>query len=82
MTQANRQVAFESWATSDDHLMHIVGMATDQNGNKYYKIKNSWGEISEHKGFLFMSEAYMRMKTVAITLHESAVPKNVLKAMR
>ena len=34
-----RQRAFESYSTTDDHLMHIVGTAHDQAGNKYFKIK-------------------------------------------
>jgi bleomycin hydrolase len=82
VTQENRQENFESLATTDDHLMHIVGLAKDQNGTKYYKIKNSWGTISPHHGFLYMSEAYMRMKTVSLTVHQDMVPKSVLKAER
>lgn len=80
VNQQNRQENFESWSTTDDHLMHIVGIAKDKNGTKYYKIKNSWGSISPHKGFMYMSEAYMRMKTVSITVHKDVVPKEVLKA--
>jgi bleomycin hydrolase len=71
--QNKRQEAFESLATSDDHLMHLVGRAFDQNGTKYYIIKNSWGEIGQHKGYLYMSEAYLRAKTVAITVHQDAL---------
>jgi len=33
--QGKRQDLFESYATTDDHLMHIVGISLDQNGNKY-----------------------------------------------
>lgn len=73
VTQQNRQQNFENWSTTDDHLMHIVGIAKDKNGTKYYKIKNSWGSISPHKGFMYMSEAYMRMKTVGITVHKDMI---------
>lgn len=73
VTQENRQAAFENLSTTDDHLMHIVGFSKDKNGNKYYIIKNSWGERGPEKGFLHMSEAYMKMKTVSIMLHRSAV---------
>lgn len=77
VTQALRQETFESYATTDDHLMHLVGSAKDQKGTKYYLIKNSWGEISEHKGYLYMSEAYARLKTVAIMVHKDAIPKAI-----
>ena len=55
--------------------MHIIGMALDQNGTKYYIIKNSWGEISDYKGYLYMSEAFMKMKTVSVMLHKDGLPK-------
>ena len=58
--------------------MHIVGVSHDSKGTKYYKIKNSWGEISPFKGYLYMSESYMRMKTVSITLHKEGIPKGLL----
>jgi bleomycin hydrolase len=71
--QAMRQATLESFSTTDDHLMHIVGMAKDQNGTKYYMIKNSWGEVGPHKGYLYMSEAYVRLKTVSILLHKDGL---------
>lgn len=74
VTQENRQSNFESYATTDDHLMHLVGTAKDQKGNTYYIIKNSWGEISPYKGYLYMSEAYFKMKTVAIMVNKKAIP--------
>ncbi|MCB0589429.1 MAG: aminopeptidase, partial [Phaeodactylibacter sp.] len=68
---------FESYATTDDHLMHLTGLATDQNGTKYYLTKNSWGEVSQYKGFLYMSDAYFRMKTIGIMVHKDAIPKDI-----
>ncbi len=73
VTQESRQAAFESYSTTDDHLMHIVGVSVDKSGNKYYIIKNSWGERGPDKGYLHMSIPYMKMKTVSITLHEDAI---------
>ncbi len=73
VTQAMRQQTFENFSTTDDHLMHIVGTANDQIGNKYYIIKNSWGEVGQHKGYLYMSEAYVRLKTVSVLLHKDAI---------
>lgn len=77
VSQATRQEAFESYATTDDHLMHIVGTAKDQDGTKYYIIKNSWGERGPYEGYIYMSESYMRMKTVSILLHEDALTEDV-----
>ncbi|MEM9547940.1 MAG: C1 family peptidase [Bacteroidota bacterium] len=76
VTQENRQINFENYSTTDDHLMHIVGIALDQDGTKYYLTKNSWGEISDYEGFLYMSEAFMKMKTVSIMIHKDGLPRN------
>lgn len=73
VTQALRQEHFESYSTTDDHLMHIVGKARDKNGTEYYIIKNSWGEISPYKGYLYMSKAYVAMKTIAVMMHRDAL---------
>ena len=76
-----RQEHFESYSTTDDHLMHIVGKATDQDGTEYYIIKNSWGEISPYKGYLYMSKAYAKMKTVAIMVHKDVLSDAVRSNM-
>ncbi len=81
VTQESRQAAFESYATTDDHLMHLVGISVDQNGTKYYITKNSWGEVSTYKGFLHLSEAYFRLKTVGIMVHKDAIPSDIGKKL-
>lgn len=81
VSQATRQETFNNYSTTDDHLMHVVGIAKDQNGTKYYLIKNSWGEISKYKGFLYASEAYYKLKTVSIMVHKDAIPKSIAKKM-
>lgn len=77
VTQEMRQETFEAYGTTDDHLMHLVGIATDQNGTKYYMIKNSWGEMGPYKGYIHMSEAYARLKTVSILVHKDAIPEHL-----
>ncbi len=69
-----RQQGFFSKQTTDDHLMHITGIAQDSLGNKYYVIKNSWGAMGPHQGILYASEAYLRMKTVSVLLHRDGLP--------
>jgi len=73
--QALRQSTFDNYKTTDDHLMHLTGIVKDQNGTRYYKTKNSWSKTSNKMGgYLNMSEAYVRLKTVAIMVHKDAIP--------
>lgn len=74
--QAVRQVNFENLTTTDDHLMHIIGKAHDKAGTKYYIVKNSWGEIGPENGYLYMSESYVRMKTISALIHKDAFKKS------
>ena len=75
ITQESRQEMFDNYQTTDDHLMHITGTATDQAGNKYYLVKNSWGTGTHiYKGYHYVSEAYMRAKTIFFMVHKDAVP--------
>ncbi len=73
VSQSLRQEKFENLTTTDDHLMHIVGRAEDQNGTKYYIVKNSWGTISPYKGYLYMSASYVAMKTISVMLHQDVL---------
>ena len=77
VTQEARQSNFENFTTTDDHLMHLVGSSKDQYGNRYYIIKNSWGEISDYDGYLYMSEPYFLMKTIAVMVNQNAIPSQI-----
>ena len=82
ITQQMRQDAFDNWETTDDHGMQIFGIAHDQNGKKYYMVKNSWGTMrSDYKGIWYVSEAFMRYKTNDILVHKNAVPKEIRKKL-
>ncbi len=74
-----RQQGFNNMQTTDDHLMHITGMAKDQNGNLYFIVKNSWGTGNEQNGYQYVSMPYFRMKTVSILLHKDGIPKALRK---
>ena len=77
-----RQKAYDNWETQDDHGMQIFGIAKDQNGKLYYMVKNSWGtQKSKYKGIWYVSRSYMAYKTNDITVHKSAVPKDILKKL-
>ena len=76
----NRLEVFDNYTSTDDHLMHLVGVVTDKNGNTYYKTKNSWDtDSNKFGGYLNMSEAYIRLNTVAIMIHKEALPKAISK---
>ncbi len=84
ISQEYRQGEFENYTTTDDHLMHITGVLRDQNGTKYYKVKNSWGtdeSRTANGGYVYFSEAYMRLKTISVMVHKDAVPKSTSKKL-
>ena len=82
VTQEMRQQAYDNWETTDDHGMQIFGTATDQNGKRYYMVKNSWGTMrSDYKGIWYISEAFMRYKTNDILVHKNAIPKDLRKKL-
>jgi bleomycin hydrolase len=79
VTQEVRQEMFDSQETTDDHGMEIVGSAVDQEGNHYYKVKNSWDTNQIYDGFFYVSDAYFRAKTLSILVNKNAVPKAIAK---
>lgn len=77
-----RQKAYDNYETTDDHGMLFVGTAKDQSGNKYYKVKNSWGtEDHKYDGYLFASVPYVQYKTINMVLHKNAIPKHIRKKL-
>jgi bleomycin hydrolase len=66
--QKQRQREFERFQTTDDHCMALVGIAHDQQGKRYYIAKNSWGEDNSYKGLVYLSEDYIRIKTIAVVV--------------
>jgi len=81
VTQENRQANFDNLTTTDDHLMHITGWAINQNGKTYFLTKNSWGTEGVYNGYLYMSEPYVRMKTIAVMVHKNAIPAEIKKKL-
>ncbi|MBA6155540.1 aminopeptidase [Tenacibaculum sp. S7007] len=77
ITPSFRQAEFENFNTTDDHLMHIVGMVKDQKGNKYFKVKNSWGTNQGNNGYVYMSIPYFKLKTISVLVHKDAVSKDL-----
>jgi len=81
ITPEIRQKGLDNLTTTDDHGMHIVGLAKDQDGKEFYIVKNSWGTVNEYKGFLYVSKAYVQYKTTSILVNKKAIPKSLKKKM-
>lgn len=77
ITQDMRQENFDNFKTTDDHLMHIVGIAQDKNKKTFYYTKNSWSVKSGQKGYWYLSKEYVKLKTLAIMIHKDAIPKSI-----
>jgi bleomycin hydrolase len=78
ITQEMRQEAFNNWQTTDDHGMHITGIAKDKEGNKYYIVKNSWSDENHiYDGYFYASEAFVRYKTMDIMINKNALPEDI-----
>ena len=80
-TQESRQIDFDNKTMTDDHGMHLYGIAKDQDGNKFYMIKNSWGETGKYKGIWYASEAFVLGETIDIIVHKDALTKDLKKKL-
>lgn len=77
VNQEIRQAGYESFVSTDDHLMHMTGVVKDQNGAKYYITKNSWGDSGKFGGYLNISESYSKAKVMFIMVHKDAIPEAI-----
>lgn len=85
ITPEYRQQEFENYNTTDDHLMHIVGLVKDQNNNEYYKVKNSWGSTGDrigNGGYVYMSKAFFKLKTISIMVHKDGLSDTLKKDLK
>ncbi len=75
VTQKKRQEEFEQLQTTDDHVMEIIG-TFKHNKQRYYVCRNSWGKSWGNQGLIYLSEDYVRLKTIAVYMSEDAyLPK-------
>jgi bleomycin hydrolase len=81
ITPELRQEAFDNYQTTDDHGMQITGMAKDQNGTTYFKVKNSWNTSNKYDGYFYASEAFVKYKTMSIMIHKDALTKDLKKKL-
>lgn len=81
ITQEMRQEEFDRYLTTDDHGMHIIGKAKDQNGTPYFIVKNSWNKYNKFGGYFYVSYPYVALKTMDIMVHKNAIPKAIRKKL-
>ena len=81
ITQDMRQDGYDRKTTTDDHGMQIYGIAKDQNGTMYFMVKNSWGDAGKYKGIWYVSDAFVRYKTINFVVHKDALPKDIRKKL-
>lgn len=82
ITEQMRQNALNSLATTDDHGMHIVGLAKDQNGKEYYVVKNSWGVTNDYQGYIFVTKPYVQYKSTAILVNKNGIPNDLKRKLK
>ncbi|MBR5076074.1 MAG: aminopeptidase [Bacteroidales bacterium] len=80
-TQESRQIEFDNKTMTDDHGMHIFGIAKDQDGKKYYMVKNSWGVTGKYDGIWYATEAFVKAQTLDITIHKDVLTKDLKKRL-
>ncbi len=81
ITPEIRQTAFDNFQTTDDHAMHLIGIAKDQDGKKFYYVKNSWGTGGKYQGYLYASAPFVRLSTTTILLNKKGIPEDILKKL-
>ncbi len=81
VSQETRDETYNNLTTTVDHLMHIVGIAKNSSGKKFYLTKNSWGTDNKYEGYMYLSEAYVKLKTVAFLVHKDAIPLEIAKKL-
>lgn len=81
ITPEMRQQSFDNYKTTDDHGMHIIGIAKDQNGKEWYIVKNSWGTGNDYEGYLFVTKNYVKYKTTSFLVNKKGVPEDIQKKL-
>lgn len=80
-TQEYRQEGYDNKTLTDDHGMTIYGKAVNQNGRKFFMVKNSWGEAGDYQGVWYVSYNYAKGRTMNILINKNAIPEAIAKKL-
>ena len=75
ITQEAREYRFDRKITTDDHLMHVVGM-TRTGGHDWFLVKDSWRDAwkGDRKGYFLYRDDFVKLKVLAYLVHKDAMP--------
>ena len=76
ITQEMRQTDFDNYNTIDQHNMHIIGIAENNKGKRFYIVKNS-SDQRNCGGYMYMSKEYLLLKTISVMINKEAIPKEI-----
>jgi bleomycin hydrolase len=77
--QSSREDRFVSGSSTDDHAVHCVGYKEGK--DIWFLIKDSWENAywSEHKGYYFYRDDYVKLKALMFMVHKDAVKEVLAK---
>ncbi len=69
-----RYFRFENKTTTDDHLVHLVGVKNTDKGN-WYLVKDSWSWAFDgsNRGYIFLHEDFVKLKVLFYAVHKDVV---------
>lgn len=75
VTQSTREKQFQSGATTDDHVMHMISYRKFGTED-WFLAKDSWRTAWEgpSRGYFFFHESYVKLKVLAYLVHRDGVP--------
>lgn len=74
--QAVREGRGVCWE-SKSHAMAVVGLAHDEEGTRYFVMKNSWGADRPHGGLDYLSYRKFRRQTLAVCMPRDFVSRHL-----
>ena len=76
MSKADRIATGEGFATHD---MTLVGVDEDHGEIRKWKVENSWGDKTGHKGFYEMSQAWFEDYVYDVVVRKEFLPKKLVE---